>query len=92
MNREIVGLAAGIYPLVGDVSSTAGSPRVTVVGLQTIPVQNAVPSPGAGLEYNANTNEWEPTLRATVQVNGLTVSDDGLVSVNVVKPILVNGA
>jgi hypothetical protein len=93
MNREIVlPGGAGVYPLIGDVASTAGNPTVVVVGLQKIPVQNVFPNNGANLEYNPNTNEWEPIVRASVQVNGLTVSDDPWMSVNKVKPITVNGA
>ena len=90
MNREIVGISAGIYPLIGDVTSTAGSNRVVVTGLEGIPLAGTFPLGGAGLQYLANTNQWTPELVATIQVNGLTVSDDGLVSVNVYKPILVN--
>jgi hypothetical protein len=85
-------MSAGIYPLIGDVTSTAGSNRVVVTGLQSIPVQNAFPLAGAFLEYNTNTNEWEAIVRASVQVNGLTVSDDPWISVNARKPIQVNGA
>jgi hypothetical protein len=93
MNRECIQPGgAGIYPLIGDVTSSAGNNRVAVTGLQSIPLSSTTPLPGSGIEYNANNSQWEPTLIATIQVNGLTLSDDGLVSVNVVKPILVNGS
>ena len=93
MNRELViPGAAGIYPLQGDVQSTAGNSTVKVVGLQGISLESVVPSSGSVLEYNVNTNQWEPRLNAQIQINGLTISDDPLVSVNVSKPIKINGA
>lgn len=82
---------AGIYPLVGDVTSTAGSPNVTVTGLQNIPVQDTFFQGGEVLTYDPNTNNWTPLLRASIQINNVTISDDALVSVNVPKEILVNG-
>lgn len=93
MNREIViPSGAGIYPLIGDVSSTAGNPTVVVTGLQNTPVQDTFFEGGEVLAYNPNTNSWTPTLRAAIQVNNVTVSDDSIISVNVAKEILVNGA
>ncbi len=93
MNRELViPGGAGIYPLQGDVQSTAGNAKVKVIGLQGIALQSVVPASGSVLEYNVNTNQWEPILNAQIQVNGLTVSDDPLISVNVSKPIKINGA
>lgn len=53
MNREICGGGgASIYPLAGDVSSTAGSPLVTVIGIQGIGVQSVTPSGGEVLTYD----------------------------------------
>lgn len=93
MNRELVQPSgAGIYPLTGDVTSTAGSATVRVTGLQGVSLQNAFPVAGAVIQYNVNNNEWEPILNAQIQVNSITVSDDPLVAVNQVKPIQVNGA
>jgi hypothetical protein len=93
MNREIVQPGgAGIYPLMGDVASRAGNTLVTVTGLQTIPVDPSFPLGGADLQYNSNTHNWIPTLRASIQINNVTVSDDGWMSVNVPKETLVNGA
>ncbi len=93
MNREIViPSGAGIYPLIGDVTSTAGNNRVVVTGLDGIPLAGGFPASGANLQYISSSNEWEPVVRASIQVNGLTVSDDPLISVNTVKPVLVNGA
>ncbi len=93
MNREIVGGGgASIYPLIGDVTSTAGNATVTVTGIQGIPIASPFLDGGAALVYNANAHNWQPILRATIQVNGLTVSDDFEISVNVPRGILVNGA
>lgn len=92
MNREIViPGGAGIYPLTGDVTSEAGNAPVQVTGLRGIPIAPAFFAGGEVLEYNPNTGNWEPTLRAAIQVNGLTVSDDYIVTVNVARPIKVNG-
>lgn len=90
MNREIY--PGGIYPLTGDVESQAGNQPVTVVGLQGIPVEQTFFDGGEYLEYNPNTHQWEPTLRASIQVNNITVSDDYLITVNVPKMVLVNGS
>lgn len=92
MNREIVVPGgAGIYPLAGDVASQAGNRLVTVIGIQGIPVLNTLFSGGEVLEYNPNTNQWTPTLRAALQVNNVTLSDDYLITINVPKMVLVNG-
>lgn len=93
MNREIViPGGAGIYPLTGDVTSTAGNALVRVTGIQGTPIAVALFAGGEVLEFNPNTNQWTPTLRAAIQVNNVTVSDDYIVTVNVPKPILVNGS
>ena len=93
MNREIaVPGGAGVYPLTGDVASTAGNPQVRVTGLQGVPIAQPGFQGGEGLEYDINANNWVPTLRAAIQVNNLTVSDDPLISVNVANAILVNGS
>lgn len=92
MNREVVGGGgASIYPLTGDVLSTPGSPTVTVVGLQNIPVVQKFLTGGEYLEYNISSNSWLPTLRASIQVNGVTVSDDYEISVNTGSGVSVNG-
>ncbi len=91
MNREVViPGGAGVYPLTGDVLSTAGDQTVRVIGIQGIPVQRISPEPGSYLEYNQNAGRWEPILRASIQVNGITVSDDYDISVNAVH-VYVNG-
>jgi len=91
MNREIViPGGAGVYPLTGDVQSSAGSPTVRVTGLQGLPIESIVPDPGAVLTFNQNNAEWEPIQRACIQVNGISVSDDYDISVNAIH-IEVNG-
>lgn len=92
MNREIVGSAATIYPLQGDVTSAAGNSTVRVTGLQGVPVQDLTLSGGMEWQYNVNVGAWQPTLLATIQVNATTVSRDPYISVNVTKPVKVNGA
>jgi hypothetical protein len=93
MNREIVQPGgAGVYPLQGDVTSTAGNSNVKVTGVQGVPVQNLTLSSGMEWQYNANTGSWQPLLLAVIQVNGITVSRDPYISVNVTKPVTVNGA
>lgn len=93
MNRELVmPSGAGVYPLTGDVTSSAGNAPVLVTGIQGVSVSSQSPLGGANIQFNPNTGQWTPTLRAAIQVNGVTVSDDYTVTVNVSKPILVNGA
>lgn len=93
MNREIVVPGgAGIYPLIGDVRSQAGNSLVTVVGITGVSVANVTLGGGEVLEYNPNTNQYVPTVRAAIQLNNVTVSDDYLMTVNVPKMALVNGA
>ena len=94
MNREIVGggSAASIYPLQGDTTSTAGNSNVLVTGLQGTPLLRSFLSSGALLQYNQNTNNWEGILNAYILVNGLLASMDSDISVNVIKPITINGS
>jgi hypothetical protein len=89
MNREVT---SSLWPLSGDVSSQAGSDIVTVIGLQGIPIKQIFLQGGEEIMFDINSNQWIPTLRAIVQVNNVTVSNDAYVSVNVLKPILVNGS
>lgn len=93
MNREVVVPGgAGIYPLQGDVTSTVGSNSVRVSGFLGVPLGTQTVAGGQVHQYNPATNNWEPTLRATVQVNSITASDDPYISVNVPKAVKVNGA
>lgn len=93
MNREcVIPGGAGAYPLQGDVTSTAGNSNVKVTGIQGVSVQNLTLASGMEWQYNSNVGAWQPLLIATIQVNGITVSRDPYISVNVTKPVLVNGA
>lgn len=92
MNRLITTGGASVYPLTGDVESQAGNPTVTVVGINGIQVDNPTMYGGEVVEYNVNTHTWTPTLRAAIQVNNVTVSDDYIITVNVAKIPLVNGS
>lgn len=90
-NREIY--PGGIYPLTGDVQSQAGNTGVRVVGLQGIAIADDFVENGDALIYQSDTHNWVPTpINSTIQVNGVPVSDDPFISVNVAKPILVNGS
>jgi hypothetical protein len=91
MNRECISPGGGVYPITGDATSTAGSPTVRVVGLQGTPVANAGLYSGQVLQYSADENSWVPVLEAQILCNGVAISDDPNISVNVVKPVLVNG-
>lgn len=83
MNREIVQpCGAGIYPLTGDILSTAGNNTIRVIGLQGVPVKSGVNTSGSVLMYNQNTNQWEPILNTIALINGLAVSDDYDFTVN----------
>lgn len=89
MNHEVT---STLWPLSGDVSSEAGSTIVTVTGINNRPVQDTVLQGGEAIVYDSNVGQWTPRLQASIQVNNVTVSDDALIAVNVVKPILINGA
>jgi hypothetical protein len=92
MNREVViPGGAGIYPLQGDVASSAGNSTVKVTGFQGVALDNLTLTGGMTHQYNPSTGTWQPMLVATIQVNGITVSTDPWVSVNKTKPITVNG-
>lgn len=89
MNREIY--PGGLYPLSGDIASTPGSPSVAVTGIQGVPVQAVTFNGGEVLEYNANALSWVPTLRACIQVDNTTVSDDYTITVNLTQLAQING-
>ena len=90
MNREI--FPGGVYPLQGDIKSTPGSSNVQVIGIQGIPIEVVTFAGGEVLEFNPNLNQWAPTLRAGIQVNNVTMSDDYLITVNVPKMVKINGS
>jgi len=89
MNREIT---SSLWPLTGDVDAEAGNTLVRVIGIQGRTVDNPTLFGGEHIAYDPVTNHWIPFLEATIQVNGMTVSDDPYISVNVPKPVLVNGS
>lgn len=97
MNREV--FPGGIYPLAGDVQSTAGQQSVTVIGIQGVPVENTPPSDQSRLVYQASTSQWQPTPIAndSISVNGVCISDDYDITVNAPvgsngTPVQVNGS
>lgn len=68
-----------IYPIVGDISSTAGSPNVTVVGIQTIPVVAGTPQDLQVLQYSVSLGAWHAgtvPFNRSIQVNTIPMSDD----------------
>jgi hypothetical protein len=93
-NRETYPAAQS--PLQGDISGPAGASTVTVVGLQTVPVSDATPTPEDALRFHSATGEWEPTADGNVSVTlgtyetaggvvtgkGVNISDDYAFSVN----------
>ena len=89
MNRQIYPQV--LSPLMGDAVSTPGSNLVTVVGIQTTPVTTTTFVGGEVIEYNINTGFYTPTLRACIQVNNLTVSDDYDIAVNQITGCRING-
>jgi len=99
MNRET--FPASQSPLKGDVSGAAGATTVTVTGLQRIPVKAGTPSDQQVLTYVAADGQWEASGSSSgnrsIQVNGVTMSDDYDVGCNLVlgisnSPLFVNGA
>lgn len=75
---------SSIYPSSGDLQTTPGSPNTTVVGLQTVPIVNTAPTTGQVLAYL--NSKWTPagslSDNDSISVNGTTVSDDYLASIN----------
>jgi hypothetical protein len=91
MNREIYP-GGTPSPLTGDVQSTPGNIGVKVTGIINLPVTNTFLNGGEVLQYDPNSHSWVPRTSGFIQINGVTVSDDPLISVNTPKQILVNGA
>jgi hypothetical protein len=84
MNREIVGGGgATIYPLVGDVTSTAGNTTVSVTGIQGIPVPPQFPTGGEVLTYDGPTNTLlleQPVQQIELETNGTDNSVQNLLN------------
>lgn len=98
-NRET--FPASQSPLTGDISGAAGATRVTVTGLQTIPVKSGTPTDQQVLTYISADGMWEASssgrANRSIEVNGIVMSDDYDIGVNLVlgttnSPVLVNGA
>ncbi len=67
------------YPLTGDISSSAGQPRVTVTGIQTIPVIAGTPQDQQVLQYSSTLSAWRAgtvPFNQSIEVNGVAMSDD----------------
>lgn len=97
MNREIVGASANIYPLTGDVQSSPGSPTVTVVGLQTVPLVFSGLDDGDFLVYDGTVNNWvnrpvviPPTIE--LQTNGVDNSSQTLLNITGTGGVVVTEA
>jgi hypothetical protein len=93
-NRE--SYPAQLFPLRGDLSAEAGAVSVTVTGIQATPVVATAPSDGQVLI--AESGVWTlQTLDSSILINGIPVSDDYDIGVNLTlgissSPVLVNGA
>lgn len=83
MNREIVGGGgASVYPLIGDVQSTAGNAPVTVIGLRGILIEPSFPVNSDVLTYDETSNMWVPTpiTGIELQTNGADNSTQTLLN------------
>jgi hypothetical protein len=84
MNREIVGGGgAVVYPLTGDVTSTAGNPSVTVTGIQNIPVIASFPTDKEVLTYDGSSNTMSlqtPAPQVEFETNGTPNSTQTLLN------------
>lgn len=96
MNRQVV--PNSLYPLTGDVKSTAGENTAKVTGIQGVPVSSTIPFRAAQiLAFNPGTNQWEVViLNGAVLVNGILVSAEPIFTVNsgsdtLIGTIEVNG-
>lgn len=86
MNREISNGAPVLYPLQGDVKSTAGSSLAVVIGLQGRAVSSVSPNAGDVLVFVSG--QWTPVgSLAAILVNGVIASNDLAIFVNGVSAI-----
>ena len=98
-NREIV--PNSLYPLQGDVISTAGSSTALVEGIQGVPIETVVGpiTDQSTLVYDASATLYRHKIipaNQSVEINGVPVSDDFDIAVNLPlgvtgTPVLVNG-
>jgi hypothetical protein len=76
MNRET--FPSSQSPLTGDISGAAGQTNVTVVGLQTIPIDPTPPTAEEELYYDVGLLEWSPRLDANRSITlGTFATDSG---------------
>ncbi len=98
-NREATIGSGTLGILQGDVITTPGSPNVTVTGIQGIAVVSPAldyPSSGSILTLDQMGSvtggpEWVPTTLKGILVNGILVSTDDEIRVNVPAVVFVNG-
>jgi hypothetical protein len=87
-NRE--SYPSQLFPLRGDVSAEAGDTSVTVVGIQTTPVDPTAPTQGQSLI--AVNGVWTPeSVGAAIMVEGIPVSDDYEIGVEI-SPVGTTGS
>lgn len=97
MNRQVY--PGALFPLRGDISAETGATRVTVIGIQTIPVSPIAPSTVAPQTLVAigGTLYTPEFLDTSIQFNGVPVSDDYEISFNLPlgpasTPLSINGS
>jgi len=91
-NRE--SYPASLFPMQGDLLSSAGQVKVRVVGIQNEPVSPTIPAVAQGLIFNGSLYEIV-YINSQLQVEGTAVSDDYTIAVNqnTTRPgDLVNGS
>lgn len=73
---------SSLFPLRGDLSAEAGDVKVTVVGLQTIPIDSTTPT-GSPTLVCINGVLWTPTpINESVLADGVPISGDYAFLVN----------
>ena len=75
-NRET--FPASQSPLTGDISGAAGQTSVTVIGIQTVPVDPTPPTAEEEFFYDVDLLEWSPRLDSNRSVTlGTFLTDSG---------------
>jgi hypothetical protein len=76
MNRETYPSAQS--PLTGDISGAAGQTSVTVIGIQTVPVDPTPPTAEEEFFYDVDLTEWSPRLDSNRSITiGTFLTDSG---------------
>jgi hypothetical protein len=68
-----------VYPIIGDVQSTPGAAKITVTGIQTIPVSPTTPTDQQVLVFQQSLLQYVPRyspFNRSIQVNNIAMSDD----------------